>query len=190
LTCLLGRSSLGLRLKLMQRLLGGVSHHRLLTVQLLLGEVVHHLPHAGLATHAHATKSFTLSIGSVLVKFDLQKVRNSQVLNIVLNILVCCPPGQISNVQLPLFPILTSSSTAVHGGWVCVLFLGSDSQRTTTGVLLIIFVGASSDYVIVQIVVLAREVFLWKILFNIGIKINIYAVRHRGSENSCRSESS
>ena len=168
----------------MQRLLGGVGDHWLLAVQLLLGKVVHHLPHAGLAPHAHATKSFTLSIGSVLVKFDLQKVRNSQVLNIVLNILVCCPPGQISNVQLPFLPVLTSSSPTVHRGWVCVLFLGSDSsKRSTARVLLIIFVRARSDHVVVQIVVLAKEVFLWKILFNIGIKINIYAIRHGGSEN-------
>ena len=170
----------------MQGLLGGVGDHRLLTVQLLLGEVVHHLPHAGLASHAHTTESFALSIGSVLVKLDLQEVRDSQVLNIVLDVLVCCPPGQVANVQLPFLAILTSSCPSIDRGRVRVLLLGSDSKRSTACVLFIIFVGASSDHIIVQIVVLAREVFLWEILFNIGIKINIYAIRHCGSENLTR----
>ena len=72
----------------MQGLFGGVGDHGLLAVQLLLGEVVHHLPHAGLASHAHTTESFALSIGSVLIKLDLQEVRDSQVLNIVLDVLI------------------------------------------------------------------------------------------------------
>jgi len=90
-----------------KRLLGGVGHHRLLAVQLLLGEVVHHLPHAGLAAHAHAAESLALAIGPVLVELDLEKVGHAQVLHVVLDVLVCGPPGQVPDVKLPLLPVLT-----------------------------------------------------------------------------------
>ena len=58
----------------MERLLGGVGHHWLLTVQLLLGEVLHHLLGAGLAAQTDTTESLALTIGSVLVELHLQEV--------------------------------------------------------------------------------------------------------------------
>jgi len=106
LASLLRRPGLGLRLELMERLFGGVGHNRLLAVKLLLGEVVHHLPHARLAAHADHTEAFALPIGSVFIELNFEEVRDPEVLDIILDVLVCCPPCQVSNVQLPLPSVL------------------------------------------------------------------------------------
>ena len=107
LTSLLRRPGLGLGLELVQSLFGGVSHHRLLAMELLLGEVVHYLPHACLTPHADHAEALALAIGSVFVELDLEEVSDPEILDIVLYVLVCCPPGQIPDVQLPLSSVLT-----------------------------------------------------------------------------------
>lgn len=109
LASLLWRPSLRLRLELMERLFCGIGHNWLLAMKLLLGKVVHHLPHARLAPHAYDTEAFTLPIGSIFVELNFEEVRDPKVLDIVLDVLVCGPPSQVSNVQLPLPSILASA---------------------------------------------------------------------------------
>lgn len=101
LPTLLGRPRLGLSLELMQGLLRGVRNHRVLSVHLFLGKLIHHLSHAALASKAHAAEAFALSVRSVLVELDLDEVGNAQVLDRVCDVLVRCPPGQVPDVQLP-----------------------------------------------------------------------------------------
>lgn len=98
LASLLRRPGLGLGLELVKSLFCGVGHNRLLTMELLLGEVVHHLPHARLAAHADYTEALALAISSIFVELHLKEVSDPEVLDIVLNVLVCCPPSQVPDV--------------------------------------------------------------------------------------------
>lgn len=115
LSCLLRWPSLRLCFKLVKCLLGCVCHYRVLPVQLLLWHVVHHLPHASLATQADTTEPLALPIGSVLIELDLYEVGHRQVLHTVLDVLVCGPPGQVTNIQLPSSALPSRASHT--SGW-------------------------------------------------------------------------
>jgi len=158
LSSLLRRPGLGLSLELVEGLLGGVGYHRVLPVQLLLGHVVHHLPHAGLTTQTDTTEPLTLPIGSVLVELDLYEVGHGQVLHTVLDVLVSGPPGEVSNIELPppaLSPWAQPSGRG-GGGLHVILLLGSHSQHGGSAGSLVIFLGsARSNNVIVQVIVVS-----------------------------------
>ena len=79
----------------MQGLLRGVGHHRVLTVNLPLGQDLHQLLDATLASNGDAAEAFALTVGAVLVELDLDKVGHSDVVDRVLDVLVCGPPGQV-----------------------------------------------------------------------------------------------
>lgn len=114
LPSLLRGPGLGLGLELVERLLRSIGHHWLLTVELLLGEVVHNLPHACLTAHAHDAESLTLPIGSVFIELDLEEVRYPKVLDVVLDVLVCCPPSQVPDIELPLPSLLAPAGLAAR----------------------------------------------------------------------------
>lgn len=117
-------------------------------MELLLRKIVHNFPHASLTSHADAAEAFALTVGSVLVELDLQKVSHPEVLDIVLYILISGPPCQISDVQLPLL-VETTSPVEVTPGHLCLLLLGSHH-----GALFLLLIAARSDNVIVEIIVL------------------------------------
>jgi len=93
----------------MECLFCGIGHYWLLTVKLLFAKVVHHLSHTRLAAHTYNTEALALSIGSVFVELHFEEIGDSEILNIVLNVLICCPPSQVPNVQLPLPSILATA---------------------------------------------------------------------------------
>ena len=161
----------------MESLLGGVRHHGLLAVQLLLGQIVHHFPHARLAPHTDAAEALALAVGSVLVELHFQEVSHPEALDIVLDVLVCGPPGQVPDVQLPLL-VETARPAAGAPGNLRLLLLGCGD-----GGLLLLLVAAGRYDIVVQIIVLPGEILLGEILLDIRVKININTVRHGGSEN-------
>ena len=64
-------------------------------MNLPLGQNLHQLLDAALAANGNAAEAFALTVGAVLVELDLNKVRYSDVVDRVLYILICGPPGQV-----------------------------------------------------------------------------------------------
>ena len=72
-----------------------MGHHRVLTVNLPLGQDLHQLLDAALASNGDAAEAFALTVGAVFVELDLDKVRYSNVVDRVLDVLIFGPPGQV-----------------------------------------------------------------------------------------------
>ena len=168
LTSTLWGPGLALGFKLVQGLLGGVGDHRVLSVQLLLWQHVHHLPHARFAAKTDTAKALALPIRSIFIELHLDEVRDAKVDNAILDVLVSGPPGQVANVQLPPPPLLSAAATALTVPSLLLLLLHHRLR-----LLLLILTGAGGDHIVIEIIVLVGEVFLWEILLDISIEVDV-----------------
>lgn len=89
-----------LAFELIQRLFRRQRHNRILAVQFLLREPIHHIPHTILRSQRNDAESFRLSVGAVFKEFHFLKVTNAHIRDGVGNVLIRRPPGQVSHVQL------------------------------------------------------------------------------------------
>ena len=186
LTCTLWGPGLALSFKLVQGLFGGIGDHRVLAVQLLLRQHVHHLPHASLAAKAYAAETLALTICTVFIELHLDEVRDAEVDNAILDVLVSGPPGEVAHVQLPPPSLLPAAATATLPALLLLLL-----HHRRLGLFLLVLAGASRDHVVIEVVVLVGEVLLRKVLLNICVQVDVNSpvARHLDcflqSENVC-----
>ena len=162
----------------MQGLLRGVGDDRVLAVDLFLGQQLHHLPHARIAAHGDAAKALALTVGSVFVELDLDKVPDAEVLDVVLDVLIRCPPRQVADVELEAFVATDARRSAAAGGIdACGAGRGVILLRRER-VLLGRVLGAGRQDVVVEIVVFCREIVVLKLGLYVGVEVDIHPVSH------------
>lgn len=88
-----------LQFEVTQSLFVAMCNSRILAMKLLFRQLLHHLLPWYFSIYVHDTKSFTLSIRSILEELDISNVRNSETIQCISNVLICSPPSQITNVQ-------------------------------------------------------------------------------------------
>ena len=168
LTCTLWRSGLALSFKLVQRLFGGIRDHRILAVQLLLRQHVHHLPHASLAAKADTAEALALAICTVFIELHLDEVGDAEVDNAILDVLVSGPPSEVANIQLPPPPLLPAAAAAALPALLLLLL-----HHRRLCLLLLILARAGRDHVVIEVIVLIGEVLLGKVLLDIRIQVDV-----------------
>ena len=123
-----------------------------LAVQFLLGQDVHNLLHAAVATDGDAAESLALAVSTILVELNLDKVRDTNALDSILDVLVRGPPGEVADIQLvDLVAPLDRARARLSRG-----LLGCSSGRGRFQGLLL--GGGGRDHVVEEVGVLLVEV--------------------------------